>query len=228
MKLPDSFVPFLYAVLRAATAGLSPIPGALVLDPLPVLLARQSALSDRSGWHGLFFLPGLILGDVLAGYSLWTISLRSLVVIVFLAAPQPGGFHHTACRWTFYLSLATAIAVDMSGRYPLGFITLAGVMQGFLWWGLLAPRTGGGTLRPYWPLLFPPAALTAVHLILPSPALWPLPVLSDHSSDWVRFFAILLLLEPAVWRAEILRRLWARVEILRKQKTPVPETTMEP
>jgi hypothetical protein len=196
MKIPDLWMPLAYAGLRVALAWVSPIPGAVVLDPLPILLARQQSLPSRRGWHPLLLLPGLILGDLLAGFGPVAIGVRVLAVVVFLLTSKDRGFHFHACRWTFQFSLATAIVVDASGYYPLVFITLAGMLQGFLWWGILAPPSGGGSLRPVAPLVVPPALLVAMHLLLPSPSLRPLPVLSQHSSLWMLIPAALLLVGP--------------------------------
>lgn len=185
--------PLLYTALRVLTAGISPVPGAVPVDPLPVLLALEDGRMRRC-----LYLPGLVLGDVLCGMDTGVILMRLAAVMVLSLLSFEGGFHRRAWLWTFHLSLVTGIAVDLHHLYPLGFVTLVTGVQGFLWWGLLAPRTGGGTLFPLWPLLFPPAALLLIHLLLPAPALWPLPRLGDSSSGWVVGLAVLVLLEPCI------------------------------
>lgn len=220
MKAPDLKAPFLYTVLRLATAWLSPIPGAAVVDPFPILLARHKSKTETADWTAFFYLPGLVLGDLLAGIGLWTLVARALVACLLIGLPTQRGFHFNSWRWTFQFALATGILVDITGYYPLGFITLAGVVQGVLWWGVLAPKAGGGTLRPLLPLLVPPINLFLLHLLFSSPALWPLPVLGEHSSYWLQAGAVLVLLEPLLWKLPRLRR--------KKPPIPQPETFLEP
>jgi hypothetical protein len=193
-RYPTVLIPFLYAGLRLLTAGICPVPAAVMIDPLPILLAKRDY--DVSG---LLFLPGLIAGDLMAGMGVGPMLGRAFLICLFWLSPVEGGFHRKAWIWTFQYALITGIAVDMRGVYPLGFVTAAGILQGFLWWGLLTPKTGGGTLMPLGPLLFPPVALLLVHLVLPSPALWPLPAMRDTSSGWVVGFSLLVLLEPGFW-----------------------------
>lgn len=218
MKIPDLWFPLAYAGLRVALAWVSPIPGAVVLDPLPILLARQQSPPSRGGWPSLLLLPGLILGDLLAGFGPVAIGVRVLAVVVFLFTSEDRGFHFHACRWTFQFSLATAIVVDVAGYYPLVFITLAGMLQGFLWWGILAPPSGGGSLRPVAPLVVPPLLLLAMHLLLPSPSIWPLPVLSQHSPILLRVLAMVILLLPIFRSVGQGRTGWDKVGRLTKRR----------
>mgnify|MGYP001071292066 CR=1 FL=1 len=213
-------MPVVYAGLRIATAWVSPIPGAVVIDPFPILLALHKSKPEKAGWTAFFYLPGLILGDLLAGIGLWTLLARALVACILIGFPTQRGFHFNSWRWSFHFSLATGILVDITGYYPLGFITLVGTVQGFLWWGILAPKAGGGTLRPLLPLLASPINLLLLHLLLPSPALWPVPVLGDHSFPWLQAGAFLVLIEPLLWKLPKLR--------IKKQPVPQPETFLEP
>ena len=189
-----------YLILRVAAAGLSPVPGAVPVDPLPVLLALWMRDRTHGDHRALLFLPVLILGDLLAGMSFWTLMVRGLMLTAFALSPVEGEFHRRSWAWTFTYWFGTAVLVDLQGWMPLGFVTLVGVLQGFLWWGLLSPRAGGGPLFAYGSLIGPPLALLAIHLLLPSPALWPFPSVGTHSSNWVRAFALLVFLEPVALR----------------------------
>jgi len=220
MTLHNLKAPALYTAFRILTAWVSPIPGAVVVDPFPILVALHKSNPEKAGWTGFCYLPGLILGDLLAGIGLWTLLARALIACILIGLPTQRGFHFNSWRWTFQFALATGIFVDVTGYYPLGFITLVGAVQGFLWWGVLAPKAGGGTLRPLLPLLMPPLNLLLLHLLFSSPGLWPVPVLGDHSSRWLQGGALLILLEPLLWKLPKLRR--------KKPPIPQPEIILEP
>lgn len=196
------FGPLLYLGVRAALSPLSPVPGGLVLDPLWVFLALRG---EQNRWtRGASLLPGLILGDWLAGLDPVVMLVRAIGMFSVLGTEDPEAGPHA--RWlvgTVFFSVWSAVAVDMTGFYPLGFLSLLGLVQSLLWWGLAAPNTGGGPLPPFRQWLWLPLLLGLAHLVFPAPPLLPLPYLGDTSGWAIRTVAILLVLMPwgpPLWR----------------------------
>jgi hypothetical protein len=192
-----------YLVLRILLVPLSPVPGAVALDPLWLLLPWNNFRGGRFWMVGL--LPGLMIGDVLAGFMWPQIGLRVLGVFVVGSLVSPyDGFHRQAAFWIFTHALWSSLMPDWRGDYPLGYLYLVWVLQGTLWWGLLAPGKASMDLKPFFPLLLIPVGLLILHLLFPAPPLWPLPRLSTQSGLVLRIGATCLLPLP------LLLRIWVR------------------
>jgi len=191
------YSPLLYLVMRAAFFPLSPVPGGLVLDPLWLFLSLRGGQNRWVRFAAL--LPGLVIGDLLAGLDPVVIGIRVLGVLSVLGTePRGAGPHAQWLYGTLFHGLWTAVAVDLMGFYPLGFICLTGWIQSLLWWGLGAPDTGGGPLPPLRQWIWLPLLLVAVHLVFPSSPLWPLPHMGQTSGWGLRVSSMLLLLLPWV------------------------------
>lgn len=213
MKLLKSplFIAAGYLVLRILLAPLRPVPGAVALDPLWLMLPLITLRGGRT-WM-LALLPGMLIGDVFCGFSWSQIGLRVLgACVVGGLVSEQNGFHRQAAFWIFTHALWSSLMPDWRGDYPLGYLYIVWVIQGALWWGLLAPGTGGGNLKPLLPLLLIPVGLLLLHLLFPSPPLWPLPRLSAQSSLTLRIAATCLLPLPLL------------LHLLRRRKTTRSDT----
>ncbi|MEX2606215.1 MAG: hypothetical protein WD708_02625, partial [Kiritimatiellia bacterium] len=216
MKLLNSplFISAGYLVLRMVLSPLSPVPGAVALDPLWLLLPWITLRGGRC-WM-LALLPGLVIGDVLAGFMWPQIGLRVLgAFVVGSLISSTDGFHRQALLWILTHALWSSLMPDWRGDYPLGYLYAVWVLQGALWWGLLAPGKGFGSLKPLFPLLLIPAGLLVLHLLFPAPPLWPLPRLAAQSSLALRIGATCLLPLP------LLLRIWSRP----KSRKPTSQTS---
>jgi hypothetical protein len=188
-----------YLLLRILLAPLSPVPGAVALDPLWLILPWIMLRGGR--YWMLALLPGMLVGDVLAGFAWSQIGLRVLggFVVGSMISTQDG-FHRQAALWILTHALWSSLMPDWRGDYPLCYLYIVWILQGALWWGLLAPGTGGGNLKPLMPLLLIPVGLLILHLLLPSPSLWPLPRLTAQSGLALRIGASGLLSLPLLLR----------------------------
>jgi len=192
--LSPVFTCALYGVARVLLSPLSPVPGAVPLDPLWVFLALGGHTRARIKVPAL--LPGLVLGDMMAALP-WPVILLRAVGMMGLAWIKPGGgFHHRYFSFMTQHALWSAVMSDWLGDYPLGHLYLVWVIQGTLWWGLTAPAQGGGKLRPFVPLVWVPAGVGVLHLLFPAPGLWPMPRLGSQSGLWLRVGASVMLLIP--------------------------------
>jgi hypothetical protein len=176
-----------YALVRAALSPFSPVPGALPLDPLPVAAASTRNL--------LLLLPGLLLGDILAGLSIPAIATRTLGFLL-LGALRPR-MTSTFLYWTLHFSLWTALPPDYRGEFALSYVYLLGLLQALLWSGILPHRFRRPQRQDLQHLALP-MTLVLLHLIWKAPALWPLPTLGSAGPLGFRLSATLLLLAPAL------------------------------
>lgn len=192
----------LYTLLRMLLAPLSPVPGAVPLDPLWVFLAMDAKTPPRIRVPAL--LPGLIIGDLMAGLPWPVIALRSAGLAVLANVRLEGGFHRRFAFWMVHHALFSAVMSDWLGDYPLGFLYAVWLPQGLLWWGLAAPRGERIPWRALAPMVWLPVCLAVLHLFFHAPPLWPPPRLGSHSGFWMRTVASLLLLIPLA--AALLRR----------------------
>lgn len=188
-----------YLVVRILLAPLSPVPGAVALDPL-WLTVPWIMLRGGRFWM-LALLPGMVIGDVLAGFPWSQIGLRVLgACVVGGLVNERDGFHRQAAFWILTHALWSSLMPDWRGDYPLGYLYIVWILQGALWWGLLAPGTGGEHLKPVMPLLLIPVVLLVLHLFLSAPPLWPLPRLTAQSGLALRIGAACLLPLPLMLR----------------------------
>ncbi|WFB36303.1 hypothetical protein P3T73_00810 [Kiritimatiellota bacterium B12222] len=199
----------LYLLLRVVLSPLSPVPGAVALDPLCVFAVL---LTLRSGWLWVFaLLPGLILGDALAGMGWAQMLMRSFGLLVMVVCLPRGGFDRQVLAWTLQMGLWSALMPDWMGWYPMGYVYGVWLLQGLLWWGVLSGEEERGDLKPLWPLLIAPVLFLILNLILPSPGFWPLPQLGAHSGLALQICAGFLVLPPLVFK------------FLNRSKPEVPE-----
>ncbi len=191
--------PVLYLVVRMVLSPLSPVPGGLVLDPMWLFLSLRG---DQNRWvRFASLLPGLLIGDLLADLDPVVIALRAIAVLSILGTEPAGSGPHA--RWlygTLFHGLWNALAVDLLGLYPLGFLCVMGWIQSLLWWGLGAPNTGGGPLPALRHWIWLPSVLGVAHVVFSSPPIWPLPAIGEISGWGVRLTALFLLLVPWVPR----------------------------
>jgi hypothetical protein len=186
-----------YLIVRIAFFPFSIVPAAVPLDPLWVLLAARGGL--RKPHVALALLPGLIAVDLLAGMGGWVVAARVVGLAAVLWTSPEGGFHtrylHALCLHGLWSSLVP----DWQGVYPLSYLYLVWGAQGLLWWGLAAPKRGGGHLARAGIWLPVPLAVLAAHVLLSGPSLWPLPR-PGFSSGWPLTLAatLVVLVHPGV------------------------------
>lgn len=191
-----------YLVLRILLAPFSPVPGAVALDPVWLILPWIMLRGGR--YWMLALLPGMVIGDVLAGFPWPQIGLRVLgIFVVGGLVSEQDGFHRQAAFWILTHALWSSLMPDWQGDYPLGYLYIVWTAQGALWWGLLAPKNTGG-LKPLTPLVLIPAGVLLLSLFLSAPPLWPLPRLTAQSGLAFRIVATCLLALPLL--PQLLRR----------------------
>lgn len=180
-----------YLLLRMLFIPLSPVPSAVVLDPLWVFAVLLNAQGGRR-WV-LSLLPALLLGDWMGGLPWPQIVMRSGGFVLLAQLPVKGGFNRQCLFWITQHGLWSSVMPDWLGFYPLGYLYGIWMLQGVLWWGLLIPQkkeSGGGA---WWSLLSVPLLLLLAHFIFTSPAFWPVPQLGSHSGWGIRILGGLLL-----------------------------------
>lgn len=187
-----------YLLARWALHPFSPVPAAMPLDPLWVFLAARGG--GRKWVLGAALLPGLVAGDLLAGLPPVALAARVAGLGVVLWTSPSGRFHTRFFYAMCVHGLWSSIALDWVRMYPAGYLYLAWGAQGILWWGLSAPRLGGGRLAHAGRWLPLPVAVLAAHLLLGGPALWPLPR-PGAGSGWplAAVMTAIALAEP-LWR----------------------------
>lgn len=192
------FLTIAYLLSRLLLAPLSPVPGAVALDPLWLFAVW---LNRRAGKGWMFSLiPGLVFGDWMCGLASGQILMRLAGFLALGMLPWRGGFNHLYFRLMGSFALWSSLVPDWTGYYPLGYLYLVWVLQGIMWWGIAAPRQPEEAFAPVLPLLLVPAGLLLLHLFLPAPALWPLPQLGAHSGRLLGVLSGFFLLPPfLVW-----------------------------
>lgn len=189
----------LYLAARWALFPFSPIPAAVPLDPLWVFLAARGG--GRRWVLGAALLPGLVAGDVLAGLPWEGVATRAAGLAVVLWTSPEARFHTRFLHAMCVQGLWSSLAPDWLGVYPVSYLYLAWCAQGVLWWGLTAPRLGGGRVSHAWLWLPLPLGVGAAHGLLGGPELWPLPR-PGFGSGWpLALTATFLALACPLWRA---------------------------
>lgn len=189
-------LPLSYLFLRMILSPFSPVPGAVALDPL-WMFAVYLHLKNGKGWV-FSLVPAMLIGDWMAGLAWAQIFLRTGGFLLLAGWPKQGGFNHLSLFWVTQHALWSSLMPDWLGYYPLGYVYAVWLIQGLLWWGLFAPLKDGGSLSPVGSLLIAPVVLLLFHLLLPSPDLWPLPELGEHSQLWLQIVSGMLLFIPII------------------------------
>lgn len=181
-----------YLLIRLLFIPLSPVPGAVALDPLwmfAVYLQLQG-VGSRVWW----LLPGLLLGDMFAGLPWPQVMMRGAGFGLLAGLPVKGGYRTQLLFWITRHGLWSAVMPEWLGLYPVGYLYLIWLLQGVLWGGLLLPREKDVPGTAGWPALLIPGLLVLAHLFFTAPGLWPIPQLGDHSGWGIRIVSGLLMI----------------------------------
>ncbi len=185
-----------YLLLRLILSPLSPVPGAVALDPLWIF----ALLLQRNAGKGWMFslIPGLMFGDWMCGFTGAQIFMRLAGFVALGSLPLQGGVNRQYFLLMSAHALWSSLVPDWLGHFPLGYLYGVWLLQGVLWWGIGLHPKEEKSLKPLLPLLILPVGLLVLNLILSSPPLYPIPQLGSQSGMALRILATFLLLPPFI------------------------------